>query len=72
MGGLFVGHYALKYPENIERIVFMSSVGITVTPEFAKPDVINPTLSSGLARYGSDWALRQLNNNFSPFDSYRA
>mmetsp|Transcript_40746 Transcript_40746/g.53456 ORF Transcript_40746/g.53456 Transcript_40746/m.53456 type:complete len:123 (+) Transcript_40746:205-573(+) len=35
MGGMFAGWYALKYPEQVERLVFMSSVGITRTPDWA-------------------------------------
>lgn len=33
MGGMFAGHYALKYPEEIEKLIFMSSIGINEAPD---------------------------------------
>ena len=50
MGGMFAGHYALKYPENIEKLVFMSSIGIGETPDYARHDKILQTIDGCLAK----------------------
>lgn len=72
MGGLYIGHYALKYPEHIERLVFMSSVGISSTPEFLKPDTILQALEGRMAGYGSQKTLDiMLEYPWTPFDFYR-
>lgn len=33
MGGLISGHYAVKYPHQIEKLILMSSVGISERPQ---------------------------------------
>ena len=53
MGGLYSGHYALKYPESIEKLIFMSAVGISPTPDHFVPERIMQTMEGGLASYGS-------------------
>ena len=50
MGGMFAGHYALKHPENIEKLVFMSSIGIGETPDYARHDKILQTIDGCLAK----------------------
>ena len=74
MGGMFSGYYALKYPENLEKLYFASSVGIPVTADFAKIENFMPALDSSLARYGANWMADTImgDSNFSPFDLYRA
>ena len=74
LGGMFTGYYALKYPENIEKIYFASSVGIMATMDFAKLENFLPSMDSSMARYGANWMQRQLmgDSYFSPFDLYRA
>lgn len=38
LGGLISGHYAVRYPDQIERLTLMSSVGISERPEDFKED----------------------------------
>ena len=52
MGGMFIGYYALKHPELIESLIFMSSVGISTAPDFLQPDAVIKSLDGRLARYG--------------------
>ena len=42
MGGMFAGWYALKFPEKVEKLIFMSSVGIRKTPDWAEPTLLLP------------------------------
>ena len=75
MGGMIVGHYALKHPENIERLIFASSIGIMSTPDFAQRDTFVSSMDSCLSRYGANWYSDLMYGsapNFSPFDLYRA
>ena len=73
MGGMFAGHYALKHPENVEKLVFMSSVGIGERPDNLRPENIMLTLDGGLARKGASlmFSIMQEESTFTPFDFYR-
>ena len=74
MGGMFAGHYALKYPENIEKLVFMSSIGISETPDFMKHENMLQNLDGCLAKYGANFMYSHTQGkeiSFTPFDFYR-
>ena len=73
MGGMFAGYYALAHPECINQLIFMSSVGLTNTPDWAKvPNVMQNIQSSCLAIYGANFAERILSEStFTPFDISR-
>ena len=73
MGGMFAGYYALTHPHCVNRLIFMSSVGLTNTPDWAKvPNFMQNIQSSYLATYGANFAERMLSeSSFTPFDSYR-
>ena len=72
MGGMYAGHYALKYPEIIEKLIFMSSVGITPTPEALVVDELMRTFEGGLAHYGGRKTLEIMYEYpWSPFDTHR-
>ena len=72
MGGLFAGHYALKYPDRISKLVFMSSVGISPTPYFIEPAHILANQPSGLGRFGAKWMVEGwYDASLTPQDIYR-
>ena len=73
MGGMFAGYYALAHPESIKSLVFMSSVGITRTPEWARVENVMKNIeNSRLATYGANFAESMMRESpFTPFDMYR-
>jgi len=73
MGGMFAGYYALAHPECVNQLIFMSSVGLTNTPDWAKvPNVRQNIQSSCLAIYGAEFAERMMSEStLTPFDMYR-
>lgn len=73
LGGLLCGHYALRYPEQIEKLVLMSSVGVSEMPSHWQPDNLRASCNSSSSLRGAEWVLHTWNNMpFSPADPYRA
>ena len=57
MGGMFAGWYALKYPKKVDKLIFMSSVGIRRTPEWAdQANLFEEFEGSCLATFGMNVA----------------
>ena len=72
MGGMFIGHYAIKHHELVENLIFMSSVGVSSTPDILKPDTVLNSLDSRLARYGGKKVTNiMFDYPWTPFDAYR-
>lgn len=72
-GGYMAVNYALRYGEQIDKLVLLSSIGVQDPPkETAIVENYKQTLDSSMAKYGLTWANDTWNSTwFSPFDLYR-
>ena len=73
MGSMIASLYALKYPEEVSRLISMSSIGCKVPAKNlqTKEAIIN-TYKTRMGKYGVEWLYDVWNTpNFSPWDIYR-
>ena len=72
MGGLISGHYALAHPEQIEKLILMSSVGIMDRPAEYELENMLASCDDRTSKFGAQWAFDNWQSlSFSPVDFYR-
>ena len=71
LGGMISSHYALRYENQIEKLILMSPVGLPEAPNVMKRDKFCQR-NSLMARYGAEYLMDIWNNNsFCYLDVYR-
>ena len=73
MGGMFAGWYALKNPQQIERLILLSPVGISYAPEWAQTaNVVENMQGSCLAVRGANFTQNFFSESpVAHFDYFR-
>ena len=67
-----VGHYALKHPEQVEKLILLSSVGVLEQPERLMRDNFISQREQMVSRYGARWVQDTwTNGNLALNDLYR-
>jgi cardiolipin-specific phospholipase len=73
LGSCIAGHFALRYPHKIEKLILMSPVGLKETPEHMKYEAERAKLTTWVQRYGQTQAFNLWDNGrIAPFDLARA
>ena len=67
------GYYGLRYPDRVNRLIFMSAVGINSRPDWAQMDSFRQAMkNSCLATYAARYYEHKIEEiSLTPFDLVR-
>jgi cardiolipin-specific phospholipase len=72
MGGYISTVYAMRYPEEIKKLLLLSPVGFPCKPDDYSPQNITNRMNSMTKKLGTKLLFKLWENQFSPFSVLRA